>query len=129
MVQDVRNPDRQVPLHEPVDLHLTVFLGDDVDDVKLQGHIFVKMEMVGSCSDTSIPTDAANISDMYKTGCLRIKGKLPREKRTRVQDGHGRWSEELYEVGRSLCGLKENHHLLDDLTKQWARLGPYACYD
>lgn len=119
MVEDPRDPSKQMPLLEPLDDHLTVSFGTVLDDpstfgtdnIQLQGHIFVNVERhPDSTSWTGQRHESGLIlsqplwrmSDDFIKGLAKITGKLPPWKRRHIQDGYEECSEEYWEKGSSL---------------------------
>lgn len=109
MMKDPRNLSRLVPQLEQVDDHLTVYMGISLDDIRVQGHVFVELAYYGPVQ--SHPNSFREMSDRYKTHTLLIKGKLPGHARQYVQAGHGYWSEEFYEHGNALSNNQHNHEI------------------
>lgn len=117
MVEDPRDPSKQIPLLEPIDDHLTVSFGMVLNDpifganIQLQGHIFVNVERqpeatswVGQRHESGLILSQPlwQMSDDFANGLARITGKLPPWKRRHIQDGYEECSEEYWEKGSSL---------------------------
>lgn len=110
--KDSSNPCQEVPHLEPVDDHLTVYMGISLDDIRVQGHVFVELTYYGP--DQSHPKDFKDMSKRYQKQTLRIKGKLAGKGRKSVQAGHGYWSEEFWECGNALSRDRHKYQVEEE---------------
>lgn len=129
MIEDPNNTNLKIPLLESVDPHLTVYLGTGVNNIQLQGHIFVELEDLTGGREPTAGLTFQQISVRYKNGTIRIKGKMPREMRKMIQPGYGCFSEEFFEFNGSMSSVAHNRDMMAELRQRWARGSINANYD